>query len=141
VKRFKFGETPRFPRHPLLTLRKGRSRLRWISQLMVVGQREWDTQLIRACLYPRDAEEGLKIRLSERTRRILLHGTMKDLAFLQPKSAYNLALALEQSEKRQTGSSSRRNGSRPLYKDIWSAKVLPKVPIFAWRLVQDGLAT
>jgi hypothetical protein len=30
------------------------------------GRREWDEQMVRACLYPVDAEEVLKIWLSDR---------------------------------------------------------------------------
>jgi hypothetical protein len=41
-----------------ITLRKGRSRLRWVSQLMTPGRREWDVQTIRSCLYPHDVGVG-----------------------------------------------------------------------------------
>jgi hypothetical protein len=33
------------------------------------------------------------------------------------------------------------DGSRTIYKDIWSANVPQKVKIFAWRLAQEVLAT
>jgi hypothetical protein len=33
---------------------------------MVPGRREWDTQVVKPVLYPHDAQEVLKIRLSER---------------------------------------------------------------------------
>jgi hypothetical protein len=54
---------PWIPRPPSLKimLRKGRSRLRWVSQLME-GSREWDEQKLDLCLYPHDKEEVLKIR-------------------------------------------------------------------------------
>jgi hypothetical protein len=52
-----------------------------------------------------------------------------------------LALQLQQSEQRQEGSSRNPDGSRLIYKDIWSARVPPKVCVFAWRLLHDGLAT
>jgi hypothetical protein len=45
---------------------KGPVSLRWVSQLMLPGRREWDVQTIQACLYPRDVEEVIKIRLSDR---------------------------------------------------------------------------
>jgi hypothetical protein len=57
------------------------------------------------------------------------------------KSAYRLAQQEEQGERRQTGSSSRPDGSRALYKSLWTTLVLTKVRIFAWRLAQEGLAT
>jgi hypothetical protein len=50
-----------------LSLKRGRSRLRWVSQLMLPGRREWDVQLIKTLLYPHDVDEVLKIWLSNRT--------------------------------------------------------------------------
>jgi hypothetical protein len=47
-----------------LNLKKTRTQLRWVSQLMKAVRREWDEGLIRSCLYPHDVEEVLKIRLS-----------------------------------------------------------------------------
>jgi hypothetical protein len=49
---------PWIPRPPSLkiSLRKGRSRLRWVSQLMKQGRREWDEQVLKTCMYPHDAE-------------------------------------------------------------------------------------
>jgi hypothetical protein len=56
------------PRPPSfkISLKKGRSRIRWVSQLMQPGHREWDLQVLNSCLYPRDVDEVCKIRLSER---------------------------------------------------------------------------
>jgi hypothetical protein len=56
------------PRPPSLkiTYKKGRSRLRWVSQLMVPGRREWDVQLLRSCLLPHDVADVQKIQLSGR---------------------------------------------------------------------------
>jgi hypothetical protein len=45
-----------------ITLRKGRSRLRWFSQLVKEGTSEWDEQKLDLCIYPHDREEVLKIR-------------------------------------------------------------------------------
>jgi hypothetical protein len=55
-------------------------------------------------------------------------------------SAYKLALQIHQADQRQVGSSMNPDGSRALYKEVWSAKVPPKVRIFAWMLLHDGLA-
>jgi hypothetical protein len=48
------------------TLKKGCDRIRWVSQLMVPGWREWNEQLLNEYMYPHDVVEVLKIRLSER---------------------------------------------------------------------------
>jgi hypothetical protein len=55
---------PWIPRPPSfrITLRKGRSRLRWFSQLVKEGTSEWDEQKLDLCIYPHDREEVLKIR-------------------------------------------------------------------------------
>jgi hypothetical protein len=41
----------------------------------------------------------------------------------------------------QPKETSHPDGARPLYNEIWSAKVPPKVRIFAWKLSHEGLAT
>jgi hypothetical protein len=131
--------TPR-PSSFRISLKKGRSRLRWVSQLMITGRREWDTHMIRTCMYPHDADEVLKIRLSERIPDDFVVWHYERSGMFSVKSAYKLALEIDQSDTRQTGSSSRPDGSSKLYQEIWSAKVPPKVRIFAWKLSQDGLA-
>jgi hypothetical protein len=54
------------------SLKKGRARLRWVSQLMKPGSQEWDKQAINSCMYPHDAKEVLNIRLSQRTEEDIL---------------------------------------------------------------------
>jgi hypothetical protein len=49
-----------------ISVKKGRSRLTWVSQLMIAGQQQWDTYMFITCVYPHDAYEVLKIRLPER---------------------------------------------------------------------------
>jgi hypothetical protein len=50
-----------------LSGRKVRTRLRWVSQLMIPGRREWDLNVLRSCLLPHDVHEVRKIHLSDRT--------------------------------------------------------------------------
>jgi hypothetical protein len=57
------------------------------------------------------------------------------------KSAYKLALELEQAEQMQESTSVRGDGSRVLHRMIWLVNVPPKVRIFAWRLAHEGLST
>jgi hypothetical protein len=56
------------PRSPSLgiKLKKGRTRIHWVSQLMVTGRWEWDAEMLRTSLFPHDAAEVRKIRLSDR---------------------------------------------------------------------------
>jgi ribonuclease HI len=108
---------------------------------MKADRREWDEGLIRTCLYPHDAEEVLKIRLTNRNEEDFIARHYEKSEMFSVRSAYKLALQPHQAEQRQEGSSRNLDGSRALYKEIWSAKVPPKVRIFAWRLLHDGLAT
>jgi hypothetical protein len=114
-----------------ITLKKRRSRLRWVSQLMTAGRREWDVQMINSCLYPHDAVEVLKIRLSNRSPEDYVAWHYEMTRIFTVRSAYKLAVQLDQAEKRQTGSSKRPDGSRALCKEIWSAPVPAKVRAFA----------
>jgi hypothetical protein len=45
-----------------ISMKKGRSRLRWVSQLMVPGRHEWDENCLKECMYPHDVHKVLKIR-------------------------------------------------------------------------------
>jgi hypothetical protein len=104
-----------------ILMKKGRARIRWVAQLMVPGRREWDIPLLRTVLFPHEVQEVLKVRLSDR--------------------AYHLAMSLDDANRDQPGCSARADGSRPVFKCIWSANVPPKVRVFAWRLAREGLAT
>jgi hypothetical protein len=134
---------PWIPRPPSFkpSLKKGRARLRWVSQLMKPGTYEWDEQVINSCLYPHDAKEVLNIRLTHRAEEDIIAWYYERSGIFSVKSGYKLALAEDLAEKCQTGSSAKLDGSRTLYNEIWSTRVLAKVKIFAWRLSQEGLAT
>jgi hypothetical protein len=100
------------PRAPSLKLgpRKSRSRLIWVSQLMRANRREWDEQIIKACMYPHDAEEVLRIRLSQRQEDDFLAWHYESSGVFTVRSAYKLALEKEHSGKRQEGSSTHPDG-------------------------------
>jgi hypothetical protein len=84
---------------------KGPVSLRWVSQLMLPGRREWDVQTIQACLYPRDVEEVIKIRLSDRiSEDYIAWNYERSGFFFTVKSAYKLALSLDREEQVQEGS-------------------------------------
>jgi hypothetical protein len=74
-------------------------------------------------------------------RMTLLPGIMKKPDFFTVKSAYKLAARIKFEQNNQAGSSDGGNDGCPMYKEIWSAVVPPKVQIFAWKLTTDGLAT
>jgi hypothetical protein len=49
-----------------LDTQRGRARIRWVSQLIILGRREWDVPLLHSIFHRHDVEEILKIRLSDR---------------------------------------------------------------------------
>jgi hypothetical protein len=103
---------PWIPHPPSLkvSLKKGRSRLHWVSQLMQSGQCEWDMQKLRSCLHPHDIEEICKIHLSERYIEDMIAWHYEKSGIFTVRSVYKLALHIEQEERRQTGSSSMVDG-------------------------------
>jgi hypothetical protein len=92
-------------------------------------------------MYPHDACEVLKIRLSRRDNEDFLAWHYEKSGLFTIRSAYKLVLQEEQSEMRQASSSAQVDGSRSLYNVIWKADVPPKVRIFAWKLARESLAT
>jgi hypothetical protein len=113
----------------------------WVSRLMKTDRREWDEQRIRVCMYSHDAKEVMKIHLPHQEGEDCLAWHYERSGIFTIRSAYKLALEIEQANKRQEDSNTRPDGSRHMYMAIWSAKVPPKVRIFAWKLSQEGLAT
>jgi hypothetical protein len=81
---------PWLPKPPRMkpSLKKGRSRLWWVLQFMKPGRCEWDEQ---ECLYPHDAEEVLKVRLTEREEDFIAWHFDRSGVFTI-KSAYRLAV-------------------------------------------------
>jgi hypothetical protein len=124
-----------------LTMKKGRSRLRWVFELMLPGGHAWNEQLLRTCLLPLDVEEVLKIRLPSGNDEDFIAWHYERSGIFTVKSAYKLALSMEYKTMGNEGSSSSADGSRSLYMALWSAKVLPKVRLFAWKLSKEGLLT
>lgn len=75
--------------------RKGPSRLRWVSQLMQDGRKEWDVNKLKTCLYPHDIEAVLKIRLSQKHTEDYIVWHYEKSSLFTVKSAYWLAVQME----------------------------------------------
>jgi hypothetical protein len=83
----------------------------------------------------------LRIRLWGRDEEDFIAWNYERSGLFSVRSAYKLALELDQANIRYDSCSSVPDGSRSLYKEIWSANVPPKVRLFAWKVTQQGLAT
>jgi hypothetical protein len=92
-------------------------------------------------MYPHDVAEVLKIRIPQRGGEDFVAWHYEKSGLFSVRSAYKLALDSEMAERAHERSSSRPSGDRSMFKEIWSAKVPPKVRVFAWRLAQEGIAT
>jgi hypothetical protein len=92
-------------------MKKTRTRLRWVSQLMKAGTREWDEDLIRTYLFPHDAKEVLKIRPTSRVEEDFIAWHYEKSGIFTVSSAYKLALQIHQADQRQVGSSMNPDGS------------------------------
>jgi hypothetical protein len=57
------------------------------------------------------------------------------------RSAYRLVKQLEFNESGGVACSSNSSGVRPIWRTIWGLSIPPKVQIFVWRAVMQGLAT
>jgi hypothetical protein len=64
---------PWVPRPPSMSInvRRGHSRIRWVSKLMHGNRREWDEEKLRSCFLPHDVTEIRKIRLSDRAEDMI----------------------------------------------------------------------
>jgi hypothetical protein len=113
-----------------ISLQKGRSRLRWVSQLMKPDTREWDEQILQLCLYRHDVDEVMKIRPMQYGYEDFVAWYYEKSRIFTVKSAYKLAIRAKQMNEGQSRSSSGSTEGRPIYKGIWSADVPPKVRIF-----------
>jgi hypothetical protein len=109
--------------------------------LMKDGSREWDEQKLDLHLYPHDKEEVLKIWPMQQNQDDMVAWFYEKSGIFTVKSAYQLAVSLENANDNQGDSSDAGGSGRPIYKNIWNAEVPPKVCIFAWKLAVDGLAT
>jgi hypothetical protein len=88
-----------------ITLKKGRSRLRWVSQLMVPGRWEWDETVLHTCLYPHDVAEVMKIRPMHNGEDDFIAWFYEKIGIFTVKSAYKLALELDYMGEQESGSS------------------------------------
>jgi hypothetical protein len=104
-------------------------------------RREWDEGVLRSCLYPHDVEAVLKICPMQWGEENRVAWFYEKSGIFTVKSAYRLALNSDHIQHHEGGSSSEHSDGRALYREIWRTAVPPKVPIFAWKLERDCLAT
>lgn len=122
------------------TTRRGRCRLRWVSELLDQGGRDWDLDVLQSSFNQPDVEAIMKIKLPQRHSEDFLAWHFEKSGLFTVRSAYNLALRMTNFGACQA-SSMEPEGERKLWSRVWSGSVPPKVNVFAWELSRDILPT
>lgn len=125
----------------LITLKKRvRNRLMYVKDLMDAGSRSWNENLIRNVMHKEDADEVLKIRLSNQQPENFPAWHLEKTGLFTVKSAYMLAWNLSKNAV-EASSSTATSGEKKLWLALWKTKVQAKIKIFAWKLALDRLPT
>jgi hypothetical protein len=103
----------------------GRVRIRWVSQLMVPGPREWDVPMLRWCYSLMKYKKFSKYDCLTEPLDDHIAWFYEKSSVFSVKSAYHLAMSLDCSNQDQAGCSAREDGTRSVFKCIWSANVPP----------------
>ena len=130
------------PRHSGLkiTARKSRTRMKWVSDLILTGPKGWDENLVRHLFYPHDAEETLQLRIPSSGEGDFVAWRFEKTGMFSVKSAYKHALTLKEQKEDEGQYRDATLGERKIWDIIWKANVPQKIHIFAWRVATNSLA-
>lgn len=115
-------------------------RLRKVCHLIDRRSGQWDEAVVRRYFYPWDVEEILKIKLPRRDTEDVIAWHYEKTGVFSVRSAYRLAMQLDR-ELGHQGSSTAPDGERAVWRKLWRLAVPPKVRVFAWKAIQNGLPT
>jgi len=102
---------------------------------------EWKVELIKHVFWEHDAEQILGVKLPSKPREDVLAWHHDRKGLFSVKSAYRLAMALDEEEKGGRQSSSTNSCERSCWKAFWKIPIPHKILIFGWRAINNGLAT
>jgi hypothetical protein len=123
-----------------VTSSKGRCRLKWVSELMDIHGLGWDHDKIIRTFNSADAEAIRKIKILSRRTEDFLAWPHEKSGIFTVRSAYNLGL-MQRDLNGCTASSSRPDGERKLWSNVWKGDVPLKVKVFTWKLARNSLPT
>ena len=118
-----------------------RTRIRWVNQLLLPTERQWNVDLIKQIFYQFDAEEICKLRLPSAETADSIAWHYEKSGQFTVKSAYKLADMIKRNSTSGASASNSEAGVRNLWDMIWKAKVPEKIKIFGWRTATNSLAT
>jgi hypothetical protein len=116
--------------------KNARNRLIYVNELMEPGLKSWNENLVRHVMNKDDAEEVLKIRLSECQPDDFPASHLEKSGLFTVKSAYRLAWNLSNHGRSDASSSDAPSGERKIWFVLWKTKVPAKIKIFAWKLAR-----
>lgn len=108
-----------------VTTKQGRCRLKWVSDLLEQGRREWDFELLRHIFNEPDVESISRIKLPQRHSEDFLAWHFERSGMFSVRSAYNLALKLANMDTQQA-SSGEPDGERRLWSRVWEGTIPPR---------------
>lgn len=103
-----------------------RSRLRWVNQLMLDDGSGWNTGLVHQLFYRFDAEAICNIELPRAGSEDTLAWHPEKTGIFSVRSAYRLAVAVQNKNTPPPSSSSNDADDRNIWDIIWKAKVPEK---------------
>jgi hypothetical protein len=115
-------------------------RLRRVSHLIQHDTNDWDEGIIRRYFHSWDAEEILKIRLPLNKSPDFVARHYEKSGIFSVRSAYRLAMSISHNTQ-EIGSSTAPSGDRVVWRRLWKLPTLPKVRVFLWKLINNGLPT
>jgi hypothetical protein len=89
-----------------VTTRQGRCRLRWVSELVDIDRRNWDSNKLIQIFNQADAEEIAKIKIPSRLPKDFIAWHMGKFGIFSIRSACNLALRVSRGQESQATTSS-----------------------------------
>ena len=115
-------------------------RLKWVSQLIRDGSKEWNEKILEKFFHKNDIDEILKIKIQRGHNEDEVAWHYEKTGCFSVKSAYRLGMDWKENRTTAT-SSSNTNGERMVWKKLWALQLPPKVKVFAWKLAHNSLAT
>ena len=106
-------------------------RLKWVSSLIDEETRSWKEDVLERYFYQHDVEVIKKIKIPWRPSEDFVAWHHEKSGCFTVRSAYKLGVSLKDIDSDLGSSSSRPDGSRPVWKKLWSLPIPHKVRIFA----------
>jgi hypothetical protein len=113
-------------------------KLKWVSQLIDENTKEWKEETLNRFFHSFDIEEIKKIKIPRNCEEDFVAWHYEKTDCFSVRSVYRLGIELRDIGK-VTSSSMHADGERQIWKKLWQLPVPPKVKVFSWHVVHNGL--